>query len=83
MEGSYHLWAGMNRYADKEALLSKNHVRMKRMVAEIGQHEKAYVFGSGPMLSDFVNSHDFNDGICIIPSFWTFRHVAAVAFESA
>lgn len=66
MEGSFYLWAGMNRYADRAALLTNNHARMKDMIAEIGQHEKAYVFGSGPSLSGFVEGHDFSDGISII-----------------
>ncbi|WP_439525443.1 glycosyltransferase [Roseovarius mucosus] len=66
MEGSFYLWAGLNRYADRAALLEVNHARMRAMVADIGQHEKAYVFGSGPTLSDFVEGHDFSDGICVI-----------------
>lgn len=66
MEGSFYLWAGLNRYADRTALVAQNHARMRQMVAEIGQHEKAYVFGSGPTLSDFVEGHDFSDGICVI-----------------
>ncbi|MBC7180015.1 MAG: hypothetical protein H5U14_07960, partial [Roseovarius sp.] len=54
MEGSFYLWAGLNRYSDREGMLAMNHARMRAMVADIGQHEKAYVFGSGPTLSDFV-----------------------------
>lgn len=66
MEGSFYLWAGLNRYSDREAMLAMNHARMRAMVADIGQHEKAYVFGSGPTLSDFVEGHDFSDGLCVI-----------------
>ncbi|WP_370240681.1 6-hydroxymethylpterin diphosphokinase MptE-like protein [Pararhodobacter marinus] len=66
MEGSFYLWAGMNKYADQPGWIAQNHARMRKMVAEIGQHEKAYVFGSGPTLSDFVEGHDFSDGICVI-----------------
>jgi hypothetical protein len=66
MEGSFYLWAGLNRYSDREAMLAMNHARMRAMVADIGQHEKAYVFGSGPTLSDFVDGHDFSDGLCVI-----------------
>lgn len=66
MEGSFYLWAGLNKYADQAAWTAQNHERMRALVAEIGQHEKAYVFGSGPSLSEFVDTHDFSDGICVI-----------------
>lgn len=66
MEGSFYLWAGLNRYADRSALVALNHQRIRQMISEIGQHEKAYIFGSGPSLSDFVAEHDFSDGVCVI-----------------
>lgn len=66
MEGSFYLWAGVNRYADQAALVVQSRGRLRKMLAEIGRHEKAYVFGSGPSLSKFVGSHDFSDGVCII-----------------
>ena len=41
MEGSYYLWAGLNRFADIPALTAQNHARLNAMLAEIGQHSKA------------------------------------------
>lgn len=66
MEGSFYLWAGVNKFADQAKWTAQNHARMRKMVVDIGQHKKAYVFGSGPSLSDFVDGHDFSDGVCVI-----------------
>lgn len=63
MEGSFYLWARLNHYADRTALVARNYARMHQMVAEIAQHKKAYFFGSGQTLSDFVEGHDFKESI--------------------
>ncbi len=65
MEGSFWLWAGLNRFADVPALTAANRARFQEMRAEIGHHDKAYVFGTGPSLTSFVERHDFSDGLAI------------------
>ncbi len=64
-EGSFYLWSGLNKFGDGRKLLKTNKEKLDQMVAEIGQHKKAYVFGTGPSFSDFVEGHDFSDGLCI------------------
>lgn len=66
MEGSFYLWAGHNTFTDTKAETAAYHARFKEMHADIGQHQKAYVFGTGPSLGEFVDSHDFSDGLTII-----------------
>lgn len=66
MEGSFYLWAGLNAFCDAEADTAVFHERFLQMAGELGQFDKAYVFGTGPSLSDFVASRDFSDGLTII-----------------
>jgi hypothetical protein len=65
MEGSFWLWAGLNRFADTAAMTTQNRARLTSMAEELGHYRKAYVFGTGPSLTDFVERHDFSDGIAI------------------
>lgn len=64
-EGSFFLWCGLNRFSDVPALLHENTERMGRMIAEVGHYDRAYVFGTGPSFSDFVETGDFGDALCI------------------
>ncbi|NVK57616.1 MAG: glycosyltransferase [Alteromonadaceae bacterium] len=66
MEGSFLLWAGLNKLSDANALTAEHKLRLEKMVSDVGQHERAYVFGTGPSFSDFVSSHDFSDGLTIV-----------------
>lgn len=65
-EGSFYLWAGLNKLSNIIELTALYAARFSEMAAEIGEHEKAYVFGTGPSFSDFVGRHDFSDGLCIV-----------------
>lgn len=65
-EGSFYLWAGLNKLADGRALTDFYKGRFAEMAEDIGQHRKAYVFGTGPSFSGFVEGHDFSDGLCIV-----------------
>lgn len=65
-EGSFYLWAGLNKLTDTAALKREHESRFATMAAEIGDHQRAYVFGTGPSFSDFVQQHNFDDGICIV-----------------
>jgi hypothetical protein len=65
MEGSYYLWAGLIAFLDQDALAKENQARFAKFVAEHGEAQKAYVFGTGPTLSEFAASQDFSDGVCI------------------
>lgn len=70
MEGSYFLWAGLNNFANKTKLIELSNLRFEKFLTHIKERyvsrNKAYVFGTGPTLSSFVESHDFSDGLCII-----------------
>lgn len=66
MEGSFYLWAGVNAFTNAKEDASAYHEKFQEMVKDIGQYDKAYVFGTGPSLSDFVEGHDFSDGLTII-----------------
>ena len=65
-EGSFYLWCGLNRFRDPAALIKQHKARLETMLADIGPQQTAYVFGTGPSLSDYVESHDFSDGLCIV-----------------
>jgi hypothetical protein len=65
MEGSHYLWAGLNAFADIATETAAFHSRFARIASEIGQVDKAYVFGTGPGLSGFVEGADLSDGLCI------------------
>jgi len=66
MEGSFYLWAGLNGFGDIEADEKLFHDRFRRMARELGQVERAYVFGTGPSLSAFVAEGEFSDGVTIL-----------------
>lgn len=66
MEGSFYLWAGVNGFCDVEAETAAFRDRFAVMAREVGMHDRAYVFGTGPSLSGFVESHDFEDSLTII-----------------
>lgn len=66
MEGSHLLWAGLNKFCDIPAIIEAQRERFKALAADVGQHERAYVFGTGPSFSEFVQDHDFSDGLTII-----------------
>jgi glycosyltransferase involved in cell wall biosynthesis len=65
-EGSFYLWSGLNKLSDARALTLEYEARFRTMAAEISMNEKAYVFGTGPSFSDFIDGHDFSDGISIV-----------------
>lgn len=65
-EGSFYLWCGLNKFRDARALGDHYQTRMRAMLSEIGQQQNAYVFGTGPSLSDYLDGHDFSDGLCIV-----------------
>ena len=65
MEGSFYLWAGLNLFSDKDALAAENKKKFRTFATSLGDVEKAYVFGTGPTLSEFAAKHDFSDGVCI------------------
>lgn len=65
-EGSFYLWAGLNKLSDAKALTAHYQGRFKALMEDVGQYQKAYVFGTGPGFSSFVDSHDFSDGLCIV-----------------
>ena len=65
MEGSFYLWAGSRLFTDEAAVLQTSRERLARFGASLPTREVAYVFGTGPSLSGFVESgHDFSDGVC-------------------
>ena len=66
MEGSFFLWAGLNVFVDTAAETAAFHDRFRAMARDLGQFDKAYIFGTGPSLSDFVEGHDFSDGLTIM-----------------
>lgn len=65
-EGSFYLWAGLNKLSDSAALTAEHARRFDAMSADIGRHDKAYVFGTGPSFTGFIESHDFSDGLTIV-----------------
>ena len=64
-EGSFYLWCGLNRFIDSKAVVAQNKLKLAALAKDIGHWKKAYVFGTGPSFSDFVDSKDFSDGLCI------------------
>lgn len=66
MEGSFYLWAGLNVFVEKDDLISRNRERLSAFRDTLRNTSKAYVFGTGPTLSSFCETHDFSDGSCII-----------------
>lgn len=66
MEGSFYLWAGLNTFVDKAGLVAENRYKLSVFHEKYRNSAKAYVFGTGPTLSDFCETHDFSDGACII-----------------
>ncbi|RJG40884.1 CmcI family methyltransferase [Mesorhizobium sp. DCY119] len=65
MEGSFYLWAGLNIFANQSLIASDGYQRFLRF-AESARSNIAYIFGTGPTLSEFCSRHDFSDGCCII-----------------
>ncbi|MCF3638475.1 glycosyltransferase [Rhizobium sp. TRM95111] len=66
MEGSFYLWASLNRLHDPNRLEELNRHKMAALLKDVGAHSKAYVFGTGPSFSEFVQANNFEDGICIV-----------------
>ncbi|WP_202307487.1 FkbM family methyltransferase [Mesorhizobium sp. L-8-10] len=66
MEGSFYLWAGLNTFVDKAGLIAENRYKLSVFHEKYRNSAKAYVFGTGPTLSTFCETHDFSDGRCII-----------------
>lgn len=64
MEGSFYLWAGSRLFTDEAAVLEASRARLAAFAESLPTREVAYVFGTGPSLSDFVEGHDFSDGVC-------------------
>jgi hypothetical protein len=65
MEGSFLLWAAARHLTDAEAVLAQSRQRLAEFAATI-EARIAYVFGTGPSLSDYVAHHSFDDGVCIV-----------------
>ena len=66
MEGSYYLHAGWNKFTDRKETIDRNKKKFREMAKDIGHHKKAYIYGTGPSLSDFAENHDFSDGLSVI-----------------
>lgn len=66
MEGSFYLWAGARLFTDEARVLATARARLARFAESLPTREVAYVFGTGPSLSDFVDGHDFSDGVCFV-----------------
>lgn len=64
MEGSFYLWAGSRLFTDEAAVLEASRARLAAFAESLPTRRTAYVFGTGPSLSDFVEGHDFSDGVC-------------------
>ncbi|RED16168.1 glycosyltransferase [Parasphingopyxis lamellibrachiae] len=66
MEGSFYLWATLHAFRDEKAEAEKFSKKFAEMADDIGEHDKSYVFGTGPSLSKFVDENDFADGLTIV-----------------
>lgn len=64
-EGSFYLWCGLNKFTDAKFVTAENKIKLAEMVKEIGHYRNAFVFGTGPSFSDYVDGHDFADCLCI------------------
>lgn len=65
MEGSHYLWAGARLFTDEAAVLAASRERLAAFARSLPDLKAAYVFGTGPSLSGFVEGHDFSDGVCL------------------
>ncbi|WP_430401871.1 FkbM family methyltransferase [Hyphomonas sp.] len=66
MEGSFYLWAGLKLFGDANKITEQNYERFTKFRASLPPKNRAYVFGTGPSLSDFAASHNFDDGHCVV-----------------
>lgn len=66
MEGSLYLWAGLNVFVEQRDLIALSRERFSAFRDKLRNTSKTYVFGTGPTLSSFCETHDFSDGSCII-----------------
>jgi len=64
-EGSLYLWAGLTSFTDQQRLAEECRQKFLAFVKGIPQRDRCYVFGTGPSLSKFAQTHLFSDGICL------------------
>ena len=74
MEGSFYLWAGLNSFCDREKLIEENRQRFSEFLNSVPSRQRAYVFGTGPSLSNFAATHDFSDGHTIVSNSMVINH---------
>jgi len=64
-EGSLYLWAGLKGFTDQQKLAEECRQKFLTFVEKIPRRDRCYVFGTGPSLSKFAQTHLFSDGICL------------------
>ncbi len=66
-EGSFYIKVGLEKenYPGKEKDIKENQKKFIKMTEKIGPVEKAYLFGTGPMVTEY-KAFDYSDGLSII-----------------
>ena len=65
LEGSIYIEAAFRATANLDELTALNRAKFNELYLGLGRHERAYVFGTGPLVDRFAD-FDFSDGLSII-----------------